>query len=105
MVTPFYNFTCDVFRFERDDINEAYGSVPVYTGIPFQILPARPDIVAVFTTGPSFASYEIWTGEDVSLQNGDKITDGTRTWIIQGEPQRVDNEFMFYVRVIGQEAV
>lgn len=105
MVTPRYNHTCAVYRLERSGSLDAYGATPVRAAVPFQILPAGPDILAVYGGQPSFALYECWTGQPVDLRNGDKLVSGGRTWIVRGEPQVVDDPLLRYVRVIGQEEV
>jgi hypothetical protein len=105
MVEPRYNQTCDIYRLERSGNTGAYGGDPVYEAIPFQILPAGPEILAVYGGQPSFALYECWTGKTVTLKNGDKLVAGDRAWIVRGEPQVVADPLLAYVRVIGQEVV
>ena len=86
MVEPRYNQTSDIYRLQRTGNTDAYGGSAVYTAIQFQILPAGPEISAVYGGQLSFALYECWTGKDVALRNGDKLVAGSRSWIIKGEP-------------------
>jgi hypothetical protein len=89
----------------RSGNTDAYGGSPVYTGIDVSVLPAGPEILAVYGGQQSFALYEIWTGKHFTLKNGDKLISGSCSWIVRGVPQVVDNQHLFYVRVIGEEVV
>ena len=103
MVEPQYSHTCDIYRLVRVGNRDTYGDDPVYSGIAFQILPAGPEIEAVYGSGPTFSLYELYTGKDVTLKNGDRITSGDESWIIKGEPQVVTYPHVKYVHVRGQK--
>jgi len=97
--------TVDVFRLTRTGNKDAYGVTPVLTGLDCTITPAGSDIVAVYGGNPSLAMYEIFTGEAVTLKNGDKLVSGSTEYIVQGVPQVVDNRYMYYQKMIGVQAV
>lgn len=105
MPHPTYTHVADVYRLTRTGNRDAYGDDPVIEGLDISVVPAGTDIMAVYGGGETFALFEIYTGEKVTLKNGDKIVSGSQSWIVKGVPAQIDNHLMAYTMVIGQEAV
>ena len=97
--------TLDVYRLIRSGNNEQYDATPVYTAIECGIFPASSDVLAVYPGESSFALFEIYIYENITLKNGDKLKVGTNEWIIRGVPQVYDTNQLFYVRAIGEQVV
>lgn len=105
MAHPTITHTVDVYRRTRTGYKDAFAEDPILTGLDVSVVPASTDLIAVYGGGETFALSEIYTTEKVELKNGDKLTDGTRTWLVKGAPFNVDNHLMAYTMVVGQEVV
>src|SRR5690348_6689963 len=94
--------TVAVYRLTRTGTKDAYGETPVVTGLDCAITPAGTDILAVYGGEPSFALFEIYFSEVVTLKNGDKLVSGSNEYIVRGVPQVVDNRYQYHTKVIGE---
>lgn len=95
--------TVDVYRMARTGQRDAYGDEAEYTGLDCLIVPAGPDIVAVYGGQPSLALFEIYFNEVVTLRNGDKLVTATDVaYVVRGVPQKVENRYLYYQKVIGE---
>jgi hypothetical protein len=103
MPHPTITHTCDVYRLTRTGTKDAYGATPVITGLDVSIIPASPEIVAIYGGQPSYALYEIYTHETVSFKTGDKLAADGKEWIVSQVPQQVDNRYISFTRVVGYQ--
>lgn len=105
MSNPLITNTVDVFRLTRTGNTDAYGASPVATGVDVSITPAGTDIVAVYGGNPAVALYEVYCFENVTLKSGDKLKEGSKEWVIRGDPQVIENRFLSYRRAVAEVAV
>lgn len=94
--------TVEVYRHARTGQRDAYAATPIATGLDCAIVPAGPDIVATYGGQPSLALFEVYFSESVDVKNADKLVSGSKSYIVRGVPQVVDNRYLHYTKVIGE---
>lgn len=102
MSLPLITNTVSVYRFARTGSKEAYGDDPALTGLDCQIVPASNDILAIYGGNPSYALYQIFFSENVTLKTGDKLVSGDVQYIVKDVPMRVENRLLSYTKVVAE---
>ncbi len=95
----------DIFRFLKTGDTEVYNATATYMNIDCTVVPASTDIIMTFPGVPGYQLYEITTQENVDLKNGDKLVSGSEEYIVRDTPQKVDNNYMFFTKIVGERKI
>lgn len=95
----------NVHKFIKTGDTESYDATPLYTGVDACVVPASTDILAVYPGVASYQLFEIHVFENVVLKNGYKLKNDSEEYIIRGEPMKVENIYLSFIKVIGERAL
>ena len=96
-----------IYELVRSGDTESYQTIPSYQDINACISPTGTDIQTDIGDVPSFQLFEIFL-YDVNLQigSGSKIVTATsKEYLVAGKPYVVDNQYLKYIRILGQQVV
>ena len=96
-----------IYEQQRSGNTESYQTSPTYQNVNACISPTGTDIQTDIGDVPSFQLFEIFL-YDITLQigSGSKIvTANTKEYLVAGKPFVVDNQYLKYIRILGQQVV
>lgn len=94
-----------VYRYLKTDNTEEYNSESIYANVDTFVIPASTEIIMTYQGIPGNQLFEGTTQESITLQNGDKLVQGSEVYIIKDTPQVVDNNYLFYIKLVLQKVV
>lgn len=96
----------EIYQFQRTGSTEGYSDNPIYENINACISPTGTDIQPSGDV-PAFQVFEIFLYDiTLVLHNGDKlITQDNSEYRVNGVPYLINNQFLQYIRVLGQQVV
>lgn len=59
---------------------------PSITGAQVTIVPAGPEILAIYPGQMSYQTYSMYVYQNIDIRNGDKVTSGSDSWIVRNAP-------------------
>ncbi len=96
--------TLDLYHLTKVSGKVNYPANADESDIEATVQPAGGDIISVFPDVPAFQMYVVYIyNTDVTIKNGDKLTDGTDTFIIKDVAEVFRTAYLSYQRVLGQK--
>lgn len=98
--------TVSIYQFQRSGNTEGYNATAAYTNINACISPTGTDIVPSGEVS-AFQLFEVYLYDlTLTLHNADKIVDqNSQTYIVDGMPYIVNNQYLRYIRCLCRQVV